>query len=114
PGRSRAVWEQRVERREALFERHGPIGVLTQKLLQPGPAVDRLVYARIAAPRVGADRDEVAVLRVDGVQPAEAAREREMARRRDRLHRAADRGLDVDRGVEAGLGERPRQHDVPV
>ena len=66
------------------------------------------------AAHIGADRDQIARAVVGREQLLEAAHQLELAGAQQLGHRAADRGLDVDRRVVALVGEVAREHDVAV
>src|SRR5690606_30577405 len=78
------------------------------------PQPDGAVELRIGAGAVGADRDQVPVAVVARDDLAELVGGGQVLRRYDPAHGAAHRRFDVDRRIDAGLGDGSRQHDVAV
>ncbi|PAV74251.1 hypothetical protein WR25_05434 [Diploscapter pachys] len=75
---------------------------------------DGVVDRRIGAGAVGAHQHQVAVFLVRRQVPAQHARGMNVIGVRDIGHHAADRRTDVDRRIDAALGEMPVEHDMPV
>jgi len=78
-----------IELRDALVEGHALVHVLAQVGLDLRPAIDRRIDARIGAPLVGTDCDQIAVVFIERRALAQPSRQRELRGRHHLVHDAA-------------------------